>query len=660
MTHVRAPRLLAGMLGLAISTGLSSGSVPARAETAHPEQWPRAASPESLTDARTEAFITELMEGLSLEEKVGQVIQADISAITPEDLRDYPLGSILAGGNSAPGGNDRASPAQWLALTDAFRAVAAERRPGHTPIPPILGVDAVHGHNNIVGATIFPHNIGLGAARDPDLVRRIGQATAEEVAVTGFDWTFAPTLAVPRDDRWGRTYEGYGETPEIVTSYAAPMVEGLQGRLESGRALAAGRIAATAKHFLADGGTANGTDQGDAQVSEKELIEIHAPGYPLAIDAGVLTVMASYSSWNGLKNHGNPSLLTDVLKGRMGFTGFLIGDWNGHEQVQGCTDVSCPQAFNAGLDMFMAPDSWKGLYANTLAQARSGEIPLARLDDAVRRILRVKVKARLFEADRPVDGQFDRLAAPEHRALAREAVRKSLVLLKNNGSILPLKASAHVLVAGDGAENIGKQSGGWSITWQATDTSNADFPNGQSIHAGLAQALSAAGGKAELSPDGSFTARPDAAIVVFGERPYAEGKGDIPTLEYQPGTKTDLATLRKLKAAGIPTVAVFLSGRPLWTNPELNAAAAFVAAWLPGTEGGGVADVLLRKPDGEVGHDFTGKLSYSWPRTATGAPLNQGDKGYDPLFAYGYGLSYADKVEVPVLPEGSDATVSKQ
>jgi beta-glucosidase len=660
MTHVRAPRLLAGMLGLAISTGLSSGSVPAQAGTAHPEQWPRAASPESLTDARTEAFITELMEGLSLEEKVGQVIQADISAITPDDLRDYPLGSILAGGNSAPNGNDRASPAQWLALMDAFRAVAAERRPGHTPIPPILGVDAVHGHNNIVGATIFPHNIGLGATRDPDLVRRIGQATAEEVAVTGFDWTFAPTLAVPRDDRWGRTYEGYGETPEIVTSYAAPMVEGLQGRLESGRALAPGRIAATAKHFLADGGTANGTDQGDAKVSEKELIELHAPGYPLAIDAGVLTVMASYSSWNGLKNHGNPSLLTGVLKGRMGFEGFLIGDWNGHEQVQGCTDVSCPQAFNAGLDMFMAPDSWKGLYANTLAQARSGEIPMARLDDAVRRILRVKVKARLFEADRPMDGQLDRLGAPEHRALAREAVRKSLVLLKNNGNILPLKASAHVLVAGDGADNIGKQSGGWSITWQATDTKNADFPNGQSIHAGLAEALSAAGGKAELSPDGSFTTRPEAAIVVFGEQPYAEGKGDIPTLEYQPGTKTDLATLRKLKAARIPVVAVFHSGRPLWTNPELNAADAFVAAWLPGTEGGGVADVLLRKPNGEVNHDFTGKLSSSWPKTAAGAPLNLGDKGYDPLFAYGYGLTYADMVEVPVLPEGSDAPISKQ
>jgi beta-glucosidase len=634
MTHVRAPRLLAGLLGLAISTGLSSGSVPARAETAHPEQWPRAASPESLTDARTEAFITELMEGLSLEEKVGQVIQADISAFTPDDLRDYPLGSILAGGNSAPGGNDRASPAEWLALTDAFRAVAAERRPGRTPIPPILGVDAVHGHNNIVGATIFPHNIGLGAARDPDLVRRIGQATAEEVAVTGFDWTFAPTLAVPRDDRWGRTYEGYGETPEIVVSYA--------------------------KHFLADGGTANGTDQGDARISEKELIEIHAPGYPPAIEAGALTVMASYSSWNGQKNHGNPSLLTDVLKGRMGFTGFLIGDWNGHEQVQGCTDVSCPQAFNAGLDMFMAPDSWKGLYANTLAQARSGEIPIARLDDAVRRILRVKVKARLFEADRPMDGQFDRLAAPEHRALAREAVRKSLVLLKNNGNVLPLKASARVLVAGDGADNIGKQSGGWSITWQATDTSNADFLTGQSIHAGLAQALAAGGGKAELSPDGSFTTRPDAAIVVFGEQPYAEGKGDIPTLEYQPGTKTDLATLRKLKAAGLPVVAVFLSGRPLWTNPELNAADAFVAAWLPGTEGGGVADVLLRKPDGEVGHDFTGKLSYSWPKTAKGAPLNQGDSGYDPLFAYGYGLTYADKVEMALLPEQSGVAASKQ
>jgi beta-glucosidase len=297
---------------------------------------------------------------MTLEEKVGQVIQADIAAITPEDLREYPLGSILAGGSSAPNGDDRASPAEWLALARAFRAVAAERRPGRTPVPPILGIDAVHGHNNVVGATVFPHNIGLGAARDAGLVRRVAEATAEEVAVTGFDWTFAPTLAVPRDDRWGRTYEGYAEDPEIVAAYSGPAIEGLQGGLVGGRPLAPGRIAASAKHFLADGGTAGGRDQGDAAIGEEELVGVHAAGYPPAIEAGALTVMASYSSWNGVKNHANRTLLTDVLKGRMGFEGFVVGDWNGHGQVEGCTDESCPAAFNAGLDMFMAPDGWKG------------------------------------------------------------------------------------------------------------------------------------------------------------------------------------------------------------------------------------------------------------------------------------------------------------
>jgi beta-glucosidase len=636
-------------VALAVGLALPSPGTSAPA-VADPQRWPQAASPDTLTDARTEAFITDLLRRMTPEEKVGQVIQADIAAIRPDDIRAYPLGSILAGGSSAPNKDDFASPAAWLALTRAFRAAAAEGRAGRPSIPLILGIDAVHGHNNVVGATIFPHNIGLGAARDAGLVGRIAEATAEEVAVTGFDWTFAPTLAVPRDDRWGRTYEGYSEDPAIVAAYAAPAIQGLQGGLVGGHSLAAGRIVATAKHFIADGGTAGGKDQGDAAVSEADLIGIHAAGYPLAIEAGVLTIMASYSSWNGVKNHGNRSLLTGVLKERMGFAGLLVGDWNGHAQVEGCSKESCPQAFNAGLDMFMAPDGWKGLYANTLAQLRAGEIPAARLEDAVRRILRVKVKAGLFAPERPLEGRFDRLGAPEHRRLAREAVRRTLVLLKNNGGVLPLKASARVLVAGDGADDIGKQSGGWTLTWQGRSRANARFPNGQSIFGGLADALAAGGGMAELRPDGSFAERPDVAIVVFGEEPYVEIRGDIATLEYQPESKRDLALLRRLKAHEIPVVAVFLSGRPLWTNPEINAADAFVAAWLPGSEGGGVADLLVRKPDGSINHDFTGRLSYSWPRTPASSP-NRGDPGDDPLFAYGYGLTYADRVDIPALPE---------
>ena len=648
---VRRPWPSGAALGAVL---LAAGSAIAAPET-HPELWPAAHSPPALTDAATEARVSALLAKMSLEEKVGQVIQADITAITPQDLKTYPLGSVIAGGNSGPGGDDRASAKAWLDMIRAYHAIALAPRDGHTPIPLMFGLDAVHGDNNIPGATIFPHNVGLGAARDPDLVREIGQATAEETAVIGADWTFGPTLAVPRDVRWGRTYEGYGENPEIVRAYAPAMVEGVQGALPADSAIAPGRVAASIKHFLADGGTLGGKDQGDAQISESELIAIHAQGYPPAIDAGALTVMASFSSWQGVKNHGDKGLLTDVLKGRMGFQGFIVGDWNAHGQVAGCTVTSCAAAFNAGLDMFMAPDSWKGLYANTLAQVRSGEIPMSRLDDAVRRILRVKLKAGLFATDRPFEGRFDLLGDDAHRALARRAVRESLVLLKNNGALLPLNAHARVLVAGDGADDIGRQSGGWTISWQGTGNSNADFPHGQSIWAGLRDAVEAGGGSAQLSADGSFTSRPDVAIVVFGETPYAEFQGDIPTVDYQPGDKRDLALLRRLQAQHIPVVAVFLSGRPLWTNPEINASDAFVAAWLPGTEGGGVADVLMRKPDGAVNHDFHGKLSYSWPKTAVQAPLNAGTAGYDPQFAYGYGLTYRDHAELGVLSERSGA-----
>ena len=651
-----ASRLVrASALALILAGGLAGTALAQTpSATAHPELWPKAASPAAITDAKTEAFITELMGRMSLEEKVGQTIQADGSAITPEDLRKYPLGSVEAGGNTAPGGDDRAAPPKWVDWIEAYRTVALEKRDGHTQIPIIFGIDAVHGHNNIVGATVFPHNIGLGATRDPDLIRRIGEVTAKEVAVTGADWTFGPTVAVPRDERWGRAYEGYAEDPEIVETYSGPMTLGLQGALVVGQPLAAGHVVGSAKHFLADGGTENGKDQGDARISEADLIRLHAQGYPPAIDAGILTVMVSFSSWNGVKHTGNKSLQTDVLKERMGFQGFVVGDWNAHGQVEGCTNTNCPQAWNAGMDMVMAPDSWKGLFENTLAQVKAGVIPMARLDDAVRRVLRVKVKAGLFDNKRPLEGRFELLGAPAHRAVAREAVRKSLVLLKNEG-VLPLKSSAHVLVAGDGADDIGKAAGGWTLTWQGTGNKNSDFPHGQSIYAGIAEAMKAGGGSAELSVTGDFRQKPDVAIVVFGENPYAEFQGDLTNVEYQPGDKTDLALLKKLKAAGVPVVAVFLSGRPLWTNPEINASDAFVAAWLPGSEGGGVADVLIGDKSGKPRFDFQGRLSYSWPKRADQEPLNVGDPGYDPQFAYGYGLSYAKPAKVGELSEDPGA-----
>ncbi|MBS0393018.1 MAG: glycoside hydrolase family 3 protein, partial [Proteobacteria bacterium] len=439
-------------------------AIGAAATVVHPAAWPRAHSP-SFIDAAAEKRISELLAAMSDEEKVGQVIQTDIGAIEPAELRRYPLGSVLAGADSGPHGDDRAAPASWAALAREFRDVSTEVRPGHVPVPIIFGIDAVHGHNNVVGAVLFPHNIGLGATRDPDLIRRIGAATAQQVAATGIDWTFAPTVAVPQDVRWGRSYEGFSEDPRIVRLCAAAYVEGLQGAPGATRLLQAGHIAATAKHFLADGGTQFGIDTGDAQVPEAELIRVHAPGYAAAIDAGVLTVMASFSSWQGAKMHGNRALLTDVLKQRMGFDGFVIGDWNGHAQVPGCAKRHCAAAFNAGVDMFMAASGWRGLFANTLRAVRSGEIPAARLDDAVRRILRVKVRLGLFDSDRPYAGRFDLLAPVETHALAREAVRKSLVLLKNDG-VLPVRASSRVLIAGPAAHDLRVQTGGWTVSWQ--------------------------------------------------------------------------------------------------------------------------------------------------------------------------------------------------
>ncbi|HTU11384.1 MAG TPA: glycoside hydrolase family 3 N-terminal domain-containing protein [Allosphingosinicella sp.] len=607
-------------------------------------------------DAAVERRIDGLLARMTVEQKVAQIIQPDINSITPEEYRRYRFGSILAGGNSAPGGVETAPAAEWLALADRFWDASMDVPQGELAIPVMWGIDAVHGNANIVGATIFPQNIALGATRNPDLIRRIGEVTALEMTVTGFDWDFSPTLAVVRDDRWGRTYEGFSEDPEIVRSYAGAMVEGLQGTPGTPGFLGPGRIIATAKHFVGDGGTANGRDQGDNPASPAELRDIHGAGYPPAIEAGVQAVMASFSLVRGEKVHGSRDLMTGALREQMGFDGLVVGDWNAHGQVPGCTNTSCPQSINAGLDMFMAPDSWRALYDNTLAQARSGEIPMARLDEAVRRILRVKIRAGLFEEVRPSQrryaGQYGLLGSAEHRAVARQAVRESLVLLKNTNRLLPLRPGANVLVAGDGADNIAKQSGGWTISWQGTGVTNANFPNAQSIYAGIRETVTAGGGSATLSPDGSFTGRrPDVAIVVFGEDPYAEFVGDRRTLEFSPADKGHLELMRRLRGQGIPVVAVFLSGRPMWVNPELNAADAFVAAWLPGSEGGGIADVLFANADGSVRNDFRGRLSYSWPRRVDQTPLNRGDARYDPLFAYGFGLRYADNGALARLSE---------
>jgi len=606
-------------------------------------------------DPAVEARIDAMLARMTIEQKVAQIVQPDIASITPEEYRRYRFGSILAGGNSSPGGVETAPAREWLALADRFWDASMDVPAGALAIPVMWGIDAVHGHANIVGATIFPQNIGLGAMRDPDLIRRIGQVTAIEMSVTGMDWDFSPTLAVVRDDRWGRTYEGFGEDPEIVRSYAPAMVEGLQGRPGTSEFLGPGHVIATAKHFVGDGGTAGGHDQGDNPSDPVQLRDIHGAGYPPAVEAGVQAIMASFSLVRGQKVHGSRDLLTGVIREQMGFDGLVVGDWNAHGQVTGCTNVSCPTSFNAGLDMFMAPDSWRELYANTLAQVRSGQIPMARLDEAVRRILRVKIRAGLFEEVRPSQrlygGHFDQLGSTEHRAVARQAVRESLVLLKNENHLLPLRPGANVLVTGDGADTISRQAGGWTITWQGTNLSNDNFPGATSIYAGIRETVAAAGGTATLSPDGHYATRPDVAIVVFGEEPYAEFVGDHRTLEFSPADKSALETMRRLRADHIPVVSVFLSGRPMWVNPEINASDAFVAAFLPGSEGGGVADVLFANRDGSVRNDFRGRLSYSWPRRADQTPLNRGDAHYDPLFAYGYGLRYADNGDLPLLSE---------
>ncbi|MES2742464.1 MAG: glycoside hydrolase family 3 N-terminal domain-containing protein [Pseudomonadota bacterium] len=633
------------------------GNPPPATELAHYDDFPNIPS-DIKKDPAIEAFIATVVKNMTVPQKVGQITQPEIKSITPDEVRQYYIGSVLNGGGSWPQNNKHATSADWVKLADDYWK-ASMATDAAVKIPVIWGTDAVHGHGNVYGATLFPHNIGLGAANDPALIRRIGEAVAIQVASTGIDWTFAPTLAVVRDDRWGRSYEGYSEDPLIVNKYGREMIKGLQGDFSRNDT-----VIATAKHFMGDGGTDMGKDQGINMSSKLDMINIHGQGYFSALGAGAQTVMASFNSWNNDslnikigKMHGSKEMLTDNLKTKMGFDGFVIGDWNGHGQVPGCSDASCPQAINAGVDMIMVPDQWKMFIQNTIASVESGEIPMARLDDAVTRILRVKMRAGIFKAKSPLERlHASDPAQLQHRALAREAVQKSLVLLKNDKQILPLKRGEKILVVGKSADNLSNQTGGWSLTWQGTSNTNVDFPNADSILAGIKEAAGAANVVYQATAAGVNLADYKAVIAVIGETPYAEGVGDIGktgTLEHAKRYPEDLAVLNAVSGKGIPVVTVLVTGRAVWTNKELNRSDAFVVAWLPGTEGKGVADVLFRKDNGDVNIESTGKLSFSWPKTACQTPINKGDADYAPLFAYGYGMKFSDVKTLDKLDETS-------
>lgn len=592
-----------------------------------------------MTDQEIAGQVHGLLSRMTVDQKLGQMIQTERMVITPDEVRDHHIGSVLSGGGSAPGAN---RAADWVAMNDAYWLASMSDAGGRLPIPLLYGVDAVHGHANVLGATVFPHNIGLGAAHDPDLLERIGQVTAREILATGVEWTFAPTLAVARDIRWGRTYESYSEDPARVAAYAGPFVRGLQGDL--GR----DAVIACAKHWIGDGGTDGGKDQGNTILPEEELMRTHGTPYLPALAEGVLTVMASFNSWNSKKCHGHRYLLTDVLKGRLGFTGFIISDWDGADYLSDDFAEAVIMAANAGIDMFMVSADWRRCLGQLRRAVHDGAVPMERVDDAVRRILTVKHRYGLFTRPRPAARHWSRtetLGAPDHRAVAREAVRKSLVLLKNEGKHLPIRRDARLLVAGKNADNRGHQCGGFTVAWQGTSGNDAII-GGTSIWEGIR----AVAPGALLSPDGSAAdpAAHDLAIVVIGERPYAEGFGDIRsddlvgagsggggrtaklpaygrTIELASLHPEDIATIRAIAAKGIPVVTVLVSGRPLVVNQELAASAAFVAAWLPGSEGQGVADVLF----GE--QDFQGRLSFSWPAAE---PVDRSR----PLFPLGYGL----------------------
>lgn len=576
-------------------------------------------SKEDEINKRTE----ELLAKMTLEEKIGQMTQVDMLALQDDaDIAKYFLGSVLSGGNSDPAD---ITPEGWLNTFNKYQAYTQQTR---LKIPLVYGIDAVHGHNNVNGAVVFPHNVGLGATRNPELIEKANKAIAEEISATGINWTFAPCLAVARDERWGRTYESFGETPELAESLGSASVRGLQGEDLSGST----SVLACAKHYLGDGGTTGGDDQGNTEMDEQTLRKIHMPGYIAAIKENVATVMVSYSSFNGSKMHGHKYLITDVLKNELGFKGFVVSDWAAIDQLPGDFKSDVEVSINAGLDMIMIPfgkeneNSYQKFFQYLKELVDEGKVPMSRIDDAVSRILKIKFAMGLFE--KPIAVSKDNLVSvgsKEHREIAREGVRQSLVLLKNENKILPAAKDKKIFVAGKKADDIGAQCGGWTITWQGQ--------SGQVTTGGttILQAVKNTVQNVQYSADGSGAQGSDVAIVVVGEMPYAEMEGDDQDLEL---SAEDLKTIENVKASGVPMVVVLLSGRPMMIENVLNQSSAFVAAWLPGTEGQGVADVLFGD------YNPSGKLPHSWPKSISQVPVNQGDADYAPLFEYGFGLTY--------------------
>jgi beta-glucosidase len=606
-------------------------------------------------DQRVEALLCRM----SLDQKLGQMTLSERASATPKDVKDHHLGGVLSCSGSYPGQN---RPADWVAMNDAYWAASMTEDDQHLAIPVIYGIDAVHGNANVTGATIFPHNIGLGAAHDPELITQVASITAREVLATGLEWAFAPNLAVACNIHWGRTYESYSQQPTTVSAYAEAFVKELQADLGSDS------VVACVKHWVGDGGTTNGINQGETTLAEDDLQRLHIAPYRAAINAGALSIMASFNSWNGDKCHGHKYLLTDVLKNKMQFQGFVISDWDGIDYLSEDYHNAIALAVNAGIDMFMVPENWRKFIGHLKQHVTRGSVSIKRIDDAVQRILRAKFAYGLFDKPRPADrfwSNHKSFGGPEHRAVARAAVRKSLVLLKNNDALLPLNKDTRVYVAGKNAHNRGHQCGGFTLTWQGVSGNDA-LEGGTSVWEGISQ--TAANSCLSQNTDGS-DADPDlhdVAIIVIGETPYAEGLGDVRTGDHiiveagsqikgsmnvlEPYGSTlelarlhpeDLQTIKTVTDMGIPTVVVMISGRPLVVNQELQASSAFVAAWLPGSEGQGVADVLF----GDF--DFQGRLPFSWPANITDS-LYDNNAG-KPLFSCGYGLTYSQPPFVHAL-----------
>jgi beta-glucosidase len=626
------------------------------AQSANQTDWPRIKSAIS-KDPVIEARIAKILAGMTLQQKIGQMTQPEIKFVTPDEVRKHYIGSVLNGGGSWPQLNKYATAADWVALADQYYA-ASMATDMADKVPVIWGIDAIHGNSNVYGATLYPHNIGLGAAHNTKLIAKMAAAVGKSVRATGINWVFAPTLAVGRDARWGRSYESFSEDGALIKEYGAAYVKGLQGSFKNDA-----NVVATAKHFIGDGGTDQGVDRGVNKSTLAQMINSHGQGYYGAFAAGAQTVMASYNSWNDVtakvnygKMHGSKTLLTDALKDKMGFDGFVISDWDGIAEVPGCSNDSCPQAINAGIDMVMVPDNWKSFITNTIAQVKNGQIPMARIDDAVTRILRVKLRAGMFGKKPSENIYAGKQDALQERDLARQAVRESLVLLKNNANVLPLSRGKKILVVGKSADSMVNQSGGWSLTWQGTENKETDYAFGDTILSGIKEAAGAVNVHYSLTGEGVDVAQFDAVIAVIGETPYAEGFGDIApsmSLRHSQRHPEDLAALKNVAGKGKPVVTLFVAGRALYVNDFLNLSDSFVAAWLPGSEGKGVADVLFKNAAGKIVHPIKGTLSFSWPKlTCLSMPIASSDK--ERLFSLGYGLKYGANKTTPQLAEDSN------